>query len=68
MTKNRLFPLTLVSTNMHALKLTTDDSWLWHQMYVHLHFQSLSLLHKKDMVRELYAFQEKEDFLRLFSW
>ena len=61
MLENTLFPLTLVSANMHALKATIDDSWLWHQRYGHLHFQGLSLLHKNDMLRGLPSIQGRED-------
>lgn len=61
MTENRLFPLTLVSSQLHAFKSTTDDSWLWHQRYGHLNFQGLSLLNKKNMVRGLPPIKEKEE-------
>ena len=51
MIENRLFPLTLVSTIMYALKKTKNGSWLWYQRYGHFHFQGLTLLHKKDIIR-----------------
>ena len=38
MAENRLFPLILVSSNMNSFKVTTYDSWLWHQRYGHSHF------------------------------
>ena len=65
MIENRLFPLTLVSTNMHALKASTNDSWLWHQRYGHLHFQCLSLLHK---MRGLPTHSRKRSLFKMCSW
>lgn len=61
MTENRLFPLKLISSKLHALKSTIDDSWLWHQWYGHLNFQGLTLLNKKNMVRGLPPIKAKEE-------
>ena len=61
MTTNRLFPLILISSKLHVLKLTIDDSWLWHQHYGHLNFQGPNLLNKKNMVRSLPLIMAQEE-------
>eukprot|EP01018_Ginkgo_biloba_P020396 Gb_28242 [translate_table: standard] len=58
---NMMFPLRLLPDNSHALKATTDDSWLWHKCYGHLSFQGLSLLHKTKMVKGIPVIQPREE-------
>ena len=57
MTKNRIFPLSLRSSNLpHPVAHTIssqDESWLWHCRSGHLPFKSLNILHKHSMVKGL---------------
>jgi hypothetical protein len=51
MAPNRSFPLTFKYTKDMALKVgVLDESWLWHKRFGHLNFQSLKLIHQKNVV------------------
>jgi hypothetical protein len=63
MTQNRMFPLTLRTTNLiqpYAQSATTpNETMVWHTRFGHLPFQSLSLLQNHSMVKGLPIFKEK---------
>jgi hypothetical protein len=63
MTPNRMFPLTLRTTNLsqpYAQSTSTlNETMVWHTIFGHLPFQSLSLLHKHSMVKGLPIFKEQ---------
>ncbi|GJU56980.1 retrovirus-related pol polyprotein from transposon TNT 1-94 [Tanacetum coccineum] len=51
MGRNRSFPITFRYEEHTVLKATTaDEALLWHRRLGHLNFQSLNLLHQKNMV------------------
>jgi transposase InsO family protein len=63
MTRNRMFPLTLRTANLtqsYAQSASTpNETMIWHAIFGHLPFQSLSLLQKNSMVKGLPIFKEK---------
>jgi hypothetical protein len=62
MAPNRSFPLTFKYAKDMALKASLlDESWLWHRRFGHLNFQSLKLLHQKNMVQGLPIISEKNE-------
>ncbi|GKC80369.1 retrovirus-related pol polyprotein from transposon TNT 1-94, partial [Tanacetum coccineum] len=61
MGRNRSFPITFTYEEHTALKATTtDEALLWHRRLGHLNFQSLNLLHQKNMVGGLPQIHEIE--------
>ena len=59
---NRSFPLTLKYATESARRMELkDDPWLWHKRLGHLNFQSLKLLHQKNMVQGLPQIKEVSD-------
>jgi hypothetical protein len=61
MGRNRSFPITFKYKEHSALKATTtDEALLWHRRLGHLNFQSLNLLHQKNMVGGLPQIHEIE--------
>ncbi|GJV94795.1 retrovirus-related pol polyprotein from transposon TNT 1-94 [Tanacetum coccineum] len=58
---NRRFPITFRYEEHTAFKATTaDEALLWHRRLGHLNFQSLNLLHQKNMVGGLPQIHEIE--------
>ena len=60
MTRNILFPL-ILNYSGQASSFTvacSDDYWLWHFRFGHLHFSGLRLLQQKQMVRGLPPIKE----------
>ncbi|GJT09476.1 retrovirus-related pol polyprotein from transposon TNT 1-94 [Tanacetum coccineum] len=61
MGRNRSFPIIFRYEEHTALKATTtDEALLWHRRLGHLNFQSLNLLHQKNMVGGLPQIHEIE--------
>lgn len=61
MEKNRNFPLTFKYAENMAMKAQVmDESWLWHLRLGHLNFQSLKVLHNKNMVHGLSKIEEMQ--------
>ncbi|GLU00272.1 hypothetical protein SLE2022_176510 [Rubroshorea leprosula] len=57
MTRNRLFPLYLQTTNLSCLSARLKDTaWLWHCRFGHLYFGGLKALQQKNMVNGLAHF------------
>ena len=65
MTKNRIFPLSLRSSNLPQFVAHTisslDESWLWHCTFSHIPFKSLNILHKQSMVKGLAVIHEQHN-------
>jgi hypothetical protein len=63
MTPNRMFPLTLRNANLsqpYAQSASNlNETMVWHTIFGHLPFQSLSLLQKNSMVKGLPIFKEQ---------
>ena len=54
MTKTKMFPLTMKTEFLEALKVDTiDQSRFWNLRYGHLIYNGLNLLYEKQMVRGL---------------
>ena len=54
MTKNRLFPLEMISGKIYACNiLNVTETKLWHYRYDHLPVKSMSLLQRQSMVKGL---------------
>ena len=62
MSKNKILPYILTSTDQHALKASVGDtSWLSHYRYGHLNFKSLALMYEHNFVDGLPIIKNVDD-------
>ncbi|GKU96986.1 hypothetical protein SLEP1_g10166 [Rubroshorea leprosula] len=66
MTRNRLFPLYVQTTNLSCLSARLKDTtWLWHCRFGHLYFGGLKALQQKKMVNGLPHFDSPSEICEI---
>ena len=53
MSKNKMFPIVFVQSDLKALKASNNDSVLWHRRFAHMGYDRLRLLDKENLVTGL---------------